>query len=207
MMRVLLDDLAPYADTLRSRRGDAVTVRFVTPGDAEALQAYIRSLNSQSRYNRFLGAMSELPKNVLNDFLHVGDHDRFSVVATMLVDGFETIVGEARYGFDAETESVEFGLSVHDRWQGFGIGAALLKNLECRAASLGATNAFGDTLRSNAGMLGLARTACYTFVRHPDDWRLVRFEKPITQVAPAVPCASWRLAAASRHAGVPAAAS
>ena len=89
MMRLQLDDLAPYADTLRSRRGDAVTVRFVTPGDGEALQAYIRSLNSQSRYNRFLGAMSELPKNVLSDFLHVGEHDRFSVVATMLVDGFE----------------------------------------------------------------------------------------------------------------------
>lgn len=206
MMRLQLDDLAPYADTLQSRRGDAITIRFVTPGDAEALQAYVRSLNSQSRYNRFLGAMSELPNNVLNDFLHVGEHDRFSVVATMLVDGFETIVGEARYGFNAETESVEFGLSVHDRWQGLGIGAALLKNLECRAASLGAGSVFGDTLRSNAAMLGLARQAGYSFIRHPDDWRLVRFEKPIAQLAPVVACASWRLAAASRQAAMAAAA-
>ena len=35
-----------------------------------------------------------------SDFIHVGEADQFSVVATMLVDGFETIVGEARYAFD-----------------------------------------------------------------------------------------------------------
>ena len=123
---------------LRTRHGEAVTVRFVEPRDAEALQNYFRSLTTRSRYNRFLGAMSELPPSLLEDFIHVGEADRFSVVATMMVDGFETIVGEARYAFDSETASIEFGLSIDDRWQGHGIGKALLKNLECRAASFGA---------------------------------------------------------------------
>ena len=85
---------------LRLRSGTAVTVRFVEPGDAEALQGYFRSLTTASRYNRFLGAMSELPHDLLEDFVHVGERDRFSVVATMTIDGRETIVGEARYAFD-----------------------------------------------------------------------------------------------------------
>ena len=102
-----------------------MTVRFVEPRDAEALQHYFRSLTTRSRYNRFLGAMSELPKTLLDDFIHVGEADRFSVVATMMVDGFETIVGEARYAFHADTASIEFGLSIDDRWQGQGIGKAL----------------------------------------------------------------------------------
>ena len=55
-----------------------------------------------------------------------------------MVDGFETIVGEARYAFNTDTSSFEFGLSIDDRWQGHGIGKALLKNLECRAAAFGA---------------------------------------------------------------------
>ena len=38
-----------------------MTVRFVEPRDAEALQDYFRSLSTRSRYNRFLGAISELP--------------------------------------------------------------------------------------------------------------------------------------------------
>ena len=138
MTTMRFDDLRQYSDVLRARNGEAVTVRFVEPRDAEALQNYFRSLTTRSRYNRFLGAASELPPSLLEDFIHVGEADRFSVVATMLVDGRETIVGEARYAFDSDTASIEFGLSIDDRWQGHGIGKALLKNLECRAASFGA---------------------------------------------------------------------
>ena len=128
------------------RTGKSLTVRFVEPSDAEALQAYFRSLSTRSRYNRFLGAISELPAAELDRFVHVGEADRFSVIAVMSIDGAETIVGEARYAFDADTDSFEFGLSIDDRWQGHGVGAALLRNLECRAAAFGANRLFGDTL-------------------------------------------------------------
>jgi RimJ/RimL family protein N-acetyltransferase len=199
MTALRFDDLRQYSDVLRARNGNAVTVRFVEPRDAEELQNYIRSLSTRSRYNRFLGAMSELPRNVLEHFIHVGEAEQFSVVATMLVGGFETIVGEARYAFHAETASIEFGLSIDDRWQGHGIGTSLLKNLECRAASFGAGRLFGDTLRSNDAMIGLARKSGYAFTHSPGDWKLVRFEKHIDVEPRDIPCASWRLAALSRQ--------
>lgn len=197
MTRLRFDDLRQYSDVLRSRHGEAVTVRFVEPRDAEGLQGYFRSLSSRSRYSRFLGAASELPASELEHFIHVGEADRFSIVATMLVDGREMIVGEARYAFDSETASIEFGLSIDDRWHGHGIGKALLKNLECRAASFGATRVFGDTLRSNDAMIALARKAGYGFTNTPGDWRLTRFQKDIPLESQEIPCASWRLAAVS----------
>jgi RimJ/RimL family protein N-acetyltransferase len=190
-----LDDLRQHSDVLRLRSGKSVTVRFVEPGDAEALQAYFRSLTTGSRYNRFLGAMSELPHNLLEDFVHVGERDRFSVIATMMIDGHETIVGEARYAFDPRNDSFEFGLSIGDRWQGQGVGSALLSNLECRAAAFGASRLFGDTLRSNAVMIALARKSGFAFTNNPDDWKLVRFQKHSDLVPKDIPCASWRLAA------------
>jgi RimJ/RimL family protein N-acetyltransferase len=199
MTALRFDDLRQYSDVLRARNGNAVTVRFVEPRDAEELQNYIRSLSTRSRYNRFLGAMSELPRNVLEHFIHVGEAEQFSVVATMMVGGFETIVGEARYAFHADTASIEFGLSIDDRWQGHGIGTSLLKNLECRAASFGAGRMFGDTLRSNEAMIGLARKSGYAFTHSPGDWKLVRFEKLIDVEPRDIPCASWRLAALSRQ--------
>lgn len=189
------DDLRQHTDMLRLRSGKTLAVRFVEPGDAEALQDYFRSLSVRSRYNRFLGAMSELPQTELDHFIHVGERDRFSVIAVMTIDGVETIVGEARYGFVADTASFEFGISVDDRWQGRGIGSALLRNLECRAAAFGATRVFGDTLRSNDVMMGLARMSGFTFIRHPDDWKLVRFEKHVELSPQEIPCASWRLMA------------
>jgi GNAT superfamily N-acetyltransferase len=197
MSTMRLDDLRQYSDVLRTRSGDVVTVRFVEPRDAEALQDYFRSLTTNSRYKRFLGAASELPASLLADFIHIGEADRFSVVATMLVDGFETIVGEARYAFDGDTASIEFGLSIDDRWQGHGIGRALLQNIECRAASFGATRLFGDTLRSNDVMIALARKAGYALANSPGDWKLTRFHKQIPVEPQEIPCASWRLAAVS----------
>lgn len=95
MTALHLDDLKQYSDVLRAKNGSEIKVRFVEPRDREELQNYIRSLSAGSRYNRFLGALSELPKTELERFVHVGEAGRFTVVATMLVDGFETIVGEA----------------------------------------------------------------------------------------------------------------
>ncbi|MET0676795.1 MAG: GNAT family N-acetyltransferase [Bradyrhizobium sp.] len=199
MTALRLDDLRQHSDLLRLRSGKPVTVRFVEPRDAEALQSYFRALTTRSRYNRFLGAISELPANVLDQFVHVGEADRFSVIAVMTIDGAETIVGEARYAFDADADSFEFGLSIDDRWQGHGVGKALLSNLECRAASFGAAKLFGDTLRSNEAMIGLARNNGYAFTHSPGDWKLVRFQKQINVAPREIPCASWRLAAASRQ--------
>ena len=171
-------------------------MRFVEPRDAEELQDYFRSLTIalplQPLPRRHERAAAE---RCSSEFIHVGEADRFSVVATMMVDGFETIVGEARYAFDADTASFEFGLSIDDRWQGQGIGKALLKNLECRAAAFGAERLFGDTLRSNDAMIALARKSGYAFTNSPGDWKLVRFEKQIDVAPQEIPCASWRLAA------------
>jgi len=190
-----LDQLQQYSDVLRSRAGDLVTVRFVRPRDAEALQNYFRSLSPRSRYNRLMGAASELPQTQLEKFTHVGEDGSFSVVATVDADGAEVIVGEARYAFDPDTEHFELGLSIDDSRQGQGIGAALLANLECRAAAFGAEKLFGDTLRSNDAMLHLARKSGYSFTATPGDWKQVRFEKRIEVKPQDIPCATWLIAA------------
>ncbi len=198
MTALRLEDLRQHSDVLRSRHGEAITVRFVEPRDADNIQNYFRGLSARSRYNRFFGAISQLPPGLLERYIHVGEADQFSVVATMRVDGHETLVGEARYAFDVETAGFEFGLSIDDRWQGHGVGAALLKNLECRAAAFGASRLFGDTLRSNDAMIALAKKSGYAFSNSPGDWKLVRFAKQINLAPQDIPCASWKLAALSR---------
>lgn len=190
-----LDHLDQYSDHLRSRSGVLVTVRFVAPEDASALQAYFRSLSVQSRYNRLMGAASELPAGQLEVFTHLHDDGRFSVVATVAGDGIETIVGEARYAFDEDTASVELGLSVANAFQGQGIGTVLMANLECRAAALRAERLLGDTLRTNDAMLALARKSGFAFAATPNDWRQVRFSKRIDLARREISCATWRLLA------------
>ena len=192
--RFVLSNLGRYTDVLRLRGGRSLTVRFLELRDAEALLDYFRSLSQRSRYSRLMGAASELPPSELDKALHVGEGNRFAVVAEMKVDGVDTLVGEARYSFDAQSGESEFGLSIGDTWQGQGVGAALLANIECRAAALGARMLFGETLRHNEQMIGLARKSGYMFGRAPDDWRLTRFDKALHAAAD-IPCESWRQAA------------
>ncbi len=202
MKHIDLHDLRKYSDALLSRGGEVIVLRFAEISDADALQSYFRGLSAQSRYNRLMGAASELPAGQLDRFIHVGEDDGFSLVATTKRDGHEVIIGEARYAIDEESNSLEIGLSVDDAMQGQGIGAALLDNLECRAAALGADRLLGDTLRSNDAMLALARKAGFAFAPTPGDWKQIRFSKRISHVAQDSPCVSWRLAAmtASAHA-------
>ena len=56
---------------------------------------------------------------------------------------------------------------------------------------------FGDTLRSNDAMIGLARKSGFAFANNPNDWKLVRFVKEINVAREEIPCASWRIAAAT----------
>ena len=51
-------------------------------------------------------------------------------------------------------------------------------------------------------MINLARKSGYAFTASPGDWKLVRFEKQIDVEPQDIPCASWRLAAASRQAAL-----
>ena len=73
MIAIRLNDLKQYSDVVLTRNGKPLTVRFVEPRDAEALQNYFRSLSVRSRYNRFFGAMSELPTAQLDHFIHPGE--------------------------------------------------------------------------------------------------------------------------------------
>jgi hypothetical protein len=54
---------------------------------------------------------------------------------------------------------------------------------------------FGDTLRSNEAMIGLARKSGFAFTHSPNDWKLLRFEKQVALASQEIPCASWWLAA------------
>lgn len=192
--RFIVNNLGRYTDIVRLKNGRPLTVRFVEQKDAETLLSYFRSLSRQSRYNRLMGAASELPPSELDKTLHIGEGSRFAVIAELKIDGVDTIVGEARYSYNAETQATEFGLSIGDDWQSQGIGSAMLSNLECRAAALGSLRLFGETFRNNEQMIGLARKAGYTFDAAPNDWRQVRFEKPLYRVVD-IPCESWKLAA------------
>jgi RimJ/RimL family protein N-acetyltransferase len=156
-----------------------VWIRTAAVSDLEGLSEYFRNLSHPSRYNRFMGAVSNVSKIAFDCLKHGWKPDRFTLVAELREQGRDAIIGEASYGFDGDKGCGEFAISVADCWQQQGLGSALLSALQFRAISLGHFELFGETLKTNEEMKHLARKAGFAFTRSLD-WRAVRFDKRLS---------------------------
>jgi GNAT superfamily N-acetyltransferase len=184
--------------TLQAKRRPDIrlALRPVAASDGDALQSYVRGLSPQSRYNRFLGAASELPASELARALAANGRETLTLLLISRVEDRETVVGEARVALSCAKRVGEFGMSIADDWQHLGVGAAVLQEIERRAAADGIELLFGDTLRTNEGMIGLARGRGFRLGPGYEP-RLVRILKRLDDAAPDQPCRRWSKMAAA----------
>ena len=167
-----------------------LALRPARSSDGDALQAYVRGLSPQSRYNRFLGAANELPASELARALAANGRDTLTLLLTSTAGDRETVVGEARVALSCAKRAGEFSMSIADDWQHLGVGSALLEEIERKAAADGIELLFGDTLRTNEGMIGLARGRGFRLGPGFEP-RLVRIQKRLEDAAPDLPCRKW----------------
>jgi GNAT superfamily N-acetyltransferase len=178
--------LSVQAHVLRLAGGETIMVRPIQLQDADRLQVYVRNLCVESRRNRFLGALSELAPTQLDRLTHMRGPGELALLAFAGPGGTTHLVGEAVM-VTAPSGRSEIAVSVADAWQGHGLGTLLMQNLECRARMLGARQMFGDVLRTNAAMRGLASKAGFSVRSHFTDSRLVEIVKELMLEA-ALPC-------------------
>jgi RimJ/RimL family protein N-acetyltransferase len=178
---------AELIDVVHLARGERVTIRPVLPQDEELLAGFFRDLSDDSRRNRFFRSLHELPAGLAHSFTSIDYHAHFALIATILTDGGEVIVGDARYAV-VEPGEAEFAVTVANAWQGHGIGRLLLARLSCRAASEGVERLFGDVLLTNKAMQGLARAAGMRLALSGDGLGLMRAEKHLHPARPVTPC-------------------
>lgn len=144
-------------DVWHARDGERVLIRPVHAQDLELVQAFVRELSPESRYNRFHGAVKELTPGMARWATHV-DYDRhMALIAVIYRDGREIEIGAARYVVGRDAETAEFAVAVADAWQGRGVGARLLRGLIEVAARRGLRWMEGEILATNRGMRALAR--------------------------------------------------
>ena len=174
--------------SFRLPRGERITVRPIRPHEADLLQNYIRSLSSESRRNRFLGAVGELSPAGLAQLTRMDRHGGAALLA--FADGRDTVpIAESMIVKLPNSERCELALSVADSWQGKGVGARLLRNLECQAKRLGARFLFGEVLRTNTAMKCLARKEGFSIGTPFTDARLVEVGKDLSSLPSGSLCA------------------
>jgi GNAT superfamily N-acetyltransferase len=168
--------IIPWSEGAAANGASRLHIRTATERDVDGLAAHFATLSYTSRYNRFMGAVSNFSRIAFDCLVRDRKADRFTLLAEVQHDAREAVIGEASYAVESRTGLGEFAISVGDDWQSRGLGSALLSALQWRAISLGYFNLFGETLKSNEQMRALARKAGFVAARS-DDWRAIRFDK------------------------------
>jgi acetyltransferase len=168
----------PYPSHLvthyQTKDGLTVTIRPISPEDAEMEQEFVRKLSAETKYFRFMNTLRELSPAQLVRLTQI-DYDReMAFVALVEQDGKETEVGVARYAMNPDGESCEFAIVVADDWQGKGLARRLMSVIIDTARSRGLKYMNGDFLAENRRMLQFVATLGFVLSPHPDDPGLKR---------------------------------
>lgn len=167
-------------DVVRAADGSRVTIRPTLPQDIELQCAFFRALSGEARRQRFMSRLAELPKALVERFASIDYRSHVALLAEVIEDGRERMIGEARYVVDAsDPGTCEFAIAVADGCQGAGIARALLDRLERHAAASGIRRMVADTLASNTAMIALARRVGYAVAISHQDATLARLEKAL----------------------------
>ena len=183
--------ILPYPAHFRQewplRGGGHYTIRAIHPDDGQMLQELVRGLSPESRYNRFVSALTELSPGMLAKFSLI-DYDREMALVAVLeereideqgeVTEHERLVGVVRYVTNPDSSSCEFSLLIADDMSGKGMGSRMMRSIMDVARDKGLREIIGLVLTKNSNMLKLMRSLGFSVKPYPDDpdFRLVTYQ-------------------------------
>jgi acetyltransferase len=165
------DSVAPAPLPTRQQRinGIEVCLRPMQAADLQREADFVRRLSAQSRYDRFMVTLSELPAAKLKSLTDVDQVRHVALVATVQRDGRESIVGVARYIVDDNGTGCEFAIAIDDGWHGTGLAGILMQALIDVARSRRIRSMEGYVLAANTPMLHFAHQLGFEARRSAED--------------------------------------
>lgn len=149
--------------------GSSLVLRPSRPDDETALIAAFDKLSDQTRYQRFMRAMHELPPAMARQLLDVDYKRSMALVAETApsnADEQPELVGVARYA--GKGKECEFAIVVADAWQGRGLGKRMMRLLMRYARRSGFKTMVGSTFSTNINMIEFMQRLGFSTHVDPD---------------------------------------
>jgi acyl-CoA hydrolase/GNAT superfamily N-acetyltransferase len=148
-----------YPETLETyrttRAGLKVLLRPVKITDEHRLKDFFYSLSSDCMYHRFISTRADMPHERLQKFVAVDYKKEMVILAVLVEDAGEMIVGMGQYFITEGTHTAEVAFVVRDEYQSKGIGMELLSYLTQLAKKNGLHGFTAEALMDNKKMLQL----------------------------------------------------
>jgi acetyltransferase len=155
--RLSSDPFPPESTVLRD--GSRLTLRAIRPDDAPRLQAGMARLSPETIFRRFMAPLRGLTEAEAQHLACVDYDRRMALVATREPEGYDEIVGVARYDATNTADSAEVAIVVADAYQGRGLGVLLIKRLAAYARAHSISRFSAVLLQGNESALRLITAA------------------------------------------------
>jgi RimJ/RimL family protein N-acetyltransferase len=145
-------DVANYSAVEALCDGRHVEIRAFKPDDRADLESALARTSSQSLYRRFFTVKRSFSQKEREFFLNADFVDHVALMAWAEEPTGSIIVGGGRY-IVVQPGKAEIAFIVIDRFQGQGVGAALMRHLAVIARAAGLKRLVAEVLSENAAML------------------------------------------------------
>jgi RimJ/RimL family protein N-acetyltransferase len=141
-----------YSAVETLRNGERIEIRALRPQDRDDLVAAVNRTSSESLYRRFFAVRRHFTETEESFYLNVDFVSHVALVALAEENGQQSIVAGGRYVV-SEPGQAEVAFTVVDKYQGRGLGAALLRHLAIIARQAGLHELVAHVLPDNRAML------------------------------------------------------
>ena len=145
-----LEELETYRTT---RSGLEVFLRPVKISDEPLLKDFFYALSDKSMYLRFFSSRTDMPHDLLQQFVIVDNTNTTIILAVRQQEEKEIILGMGQYAIDESMHTAELAFAVRDEEQGKGIGTTLLSYLTYLGKRQGLLDFTATVLVDNKPML------------------------------------------------------
>jgi RimJ/RimL family protein N-acetyltransferase len=147
-----LPEAPKYSAVETLRNGERIEIRALRPQDRDDLIAAVNRTSSESLYRRFFAVRRHFSETEESFYLNIDFVSHVALVALAEENGRQSIVGGGRYVV-SEPGQAEVAFTVVDKYQGRGLGAALLRHLAVIARQAGLRELVAHVLPDNRAML------------------------------------------------------
>ena len=141
-----------YSAVEKLRNGEQIEIRALRPQDRDDLMAAVDLTSSDSLYRRFFAVRRHFTETEESFYLNVNFVSHVALIAVANENGQPIIIAGGRYVV-GEPGQAEVAFTVIDKYQGRGVGAALLRHLAMIARQAGLRELVAYVLPDNRAML------------------------------------------------------
>jgi acetyltransferase len=172
---------AQYESKFRLDDGTEIYVRPIRPDDVDRMARLFEEFSDETVYLRFFSAIKSMSIEKLRYCCEIDYENHMALVASILNNSDEILVGVARYVVTPNEGGGEFAIVVADSWQNRRIGTTLLRNLIEAAKDRGIERLHAPVRYENRKALAMFRNAGYRFTQSTCEPGVSRVEFGLTE--------------------------